>query len=44
MSFNTPKCKAYSRKIENGLWMLIGAVAFGLWCFTMFKLVEAMLR
>ncbi|WP_281351545.1 hypothetical protein [Microvirga arsenatis] len=42
MSFNSPRCKAFSEKVENALWMLIGAVVFGLWCFSLFKIVEAL--
>ena len=42
MSFNDPKCKAYSDKIENALWMLIASVAIGLWCFSMWKVVEGL--
>ncbi len=42
MSLSSPRCKAFCERIEQGLWVLMGAVIFGLWCFSIFKLLEAL--
>jgi hypothetical protein len=42
MSFNAPRCKAFCEKVENALWIFIGMVIFGLWSFSIYKLVEAL--
>jgi hypothetical protein len=41
MSFSNPKCKAYCQKVEQGLWVLMGIVIFGCWCFAIWKAVTS---
>jgi hypothetical protein len=42
MSFKHPKCKAFCEAVEQGLWILMAIVIFGLWCFSIWKIVEAL--
>lgn len=42
MSLTNPRCKAFCERVEQALWVLIATVIFGLWCFSIWKLVEAL--
>ncbi|WP_262027115.1 hypothetical protein [Microvirga sp. Mcv34] len=42
MSLSNSRCKAYCQRVEQALWVLMALVIFGLWCFSIFKLVEVL--
>lgn len=42
MSLSSPRCKAFCGRIEQALWGLLAVVIFGLWCFSIYKIMEAL--
>jgi hypothetical protein len=41
MSFDNPRRKAFCGKVEQALWILMGTVIFGCWCFAIWKAVTS---
>lgn len=41
MSFCSPRCKAFSRKISDRLWQLIAFVVFCMWAFYIYQIVAS---
>jgi hypothetical protein len=42
MSLQSPRCKAFCDRVVQALWVLMAVVNFGLWCFSIFKVLEAL--